>query len=93
MTPTQFKEALKGLHLTQWVFADLLGVARLTVSRWANGWRGQTVPKYASLVLDLLEDKKRLMDEVARLKPPGFVSAQTMVAAMKRADEARRSRE
>lgn len=71
MNTTDFRAALKRLHLNQTTFADLLGISRFTAVRWANG-RG-AIPRYASLVLRLLEDKADLMGRLAKHEQPGFI--------------------
>lgn len=53
MTPAEFRSLLKLLGLRQVTLAEALGVAPLTVNRWATGKLG--VPKYAITCLSLMQ--------------------------------------
>ena len=53
MTPGEFREALRGLGLTQRALAARLGVIPVTVSRWATGQL--PVPQYAVAYLRVVE--------------------------------------
>jgi len=59
MTGTEFRETLRGAGYTQQRFADLLGVNKSAVKRWAAGPEIPTarpVPAHAVLLLRALID-------------------------------------
>lgn len=53
MTNAEFKSALASLGLSQTAFAALFDVSQKTVSFWANGTDGATVPRPIALYIEL----------------------------------------
>ena len=51
MTKREFQIRLKRLKIKQNEFAEMLGICRESISRWND----QTLPKYAVLIIELLE--------------------------------------
>lgn len=58
MTAAEFRAALKAIDMRQNQLAEALGVAPLTVNRWATG--KAAIPKYAELCLKLLQQQPHL---------------------------------
>jgi transcriptional regulator with XRE-family HTH domain len=56
MTPADFRAALKTIGMRQNQLAEELGVAPITVNRWATG--KAEIPKYAELCLKLLLERQ-----------------------------------
>ena len=63
MTGPEFKAALRGLSISQRELASRTGITVNTVNRWATG--GLPVPRYAEYILELLQDRQRLRDQLA----------------------------
>ena len=55
MTGPEFKLALRGLGVTQRVFAAATGINVHTINRWAVG--ALPVPRYAEYIVELLQDQ------------------------------------
>lgn len=62
MSPTQFRNALRRLDLTQQGMAKLLGADERTARRWALGERA--VPSCVAIVLSLLVAEKITIADV-----------------------------
>lgn len=58
MTPSELKERRKNLNLNQSELADILEVAKTTVSRWETG--EARIPAMLDLALEKLEDEKQV---------------------------------
>lgn len=63
MTPQAFTEALRVLGWTQKGFADRVGIHPQTVNRWATGYEGSDIPKWAAAYLDAMLDLAALRDK------------------------------
>jgi len=63
VTGPEFKAALRGLSISQRELASRTGITVNTVNRWATG--GLPVPRYAEYILELLQDRQRLRDQLA----------------------------
>ncbi len=60
MTFEEFESALVDNNMKKSEFAEIIGVSPHTISSWGRADRKDGVPKMASVVLDLLLEKKRL---------------------------------
>lgn len=63
MTPQAFTEALRVLGWTQRGFADRVGIHPQTVNRWATGYEGADIPKWAAAYLGAMLDLAMLRDK------------------------------
>lgn len=63
MSGPEFREALRGLRLSQRAFALRAGLNVNTVNAWATEVR--PVPRYAVYIVELLQERQRVRDSLA----------------------------
>ena len=58
LTPSSLKETRKRLGFTQESLALYIGVSVGAIKNWEQGRPANPIPKYMSLIMECLEDKK-----------------------------------